>query len=108
MSPGQQVKITHKLVEKSDFEFYFQKIRQELQQLQQSEGGANHVLRVVVENRQYPVTLDDLHRIFSKFGYVKKIITFTKNGKKHRWCESYGFLRSGLTTKSLVLIDFLQ
>lgn len=58
-----------------------QKIRQELQQLQQSEGGANHVLRVVVENRQYPVTLDALHQIFSKFGFVKKIITFTKNAQ---------------------------
>ena len=46
------------------------------------------MLRVVVENRQYPVTLDDLHRIFSKFGYVKKIITFTKNGKKKCCCKS--------------------
>ncbi|XP_037550901.1 polypyrimidine tract-binding protein 1a [Nematolebias whitei] len=39
------------------------------------------VLRVIVENLFYPVTLDVLHQIFSKFGTVLKIITFTKNGQ---------------------------
>ncbi|XP_039266692.1 polypyrimidine tract-binding protein 3-like isoform X2 [Styela clava] len=52
-----------------------------LQALQQTEGGTNHVLRVVVENMIYPVTLDVLHTIFSKFGVVLKIITFTKNNQ---------------------------
>uniref|UniRef100_A0A8C2LHI6 RRM domain-containing protein n=1 Tax=Cricetulus griseus TaxID=10029 RepID=A0A8C2LHI6_CRIGR len=37
------------------------------------------VLRILVENLFYPVTLDVLHQIFSKFGTVLKIITFTKN-----------------------------
>lgn len=52
-----------------------------LQALQQTEGGTNHVLRVVIENMIYPVTLDVLNTIFSKFGVVLKIITFTKNNQ---------------------------
>ncbi|XP_070775955.1 polypyrimidine tract-binding protein 1a isoform X1 [Enoplosus armatus] len=46
-------------------------------------GGASQspVLRVIVENLFYPVTLDVLHQIFSKFGTVLKIITFTKNNQ---------------------------
>ena len=54
---------------------------EELNRLQQSEGGPNHVLRVVVENMVYNVTLDVFYQIFSKFGQVLKIITFTKNSK---------------------------
>jgi len=49
-----------------------------LQALQQTEGGQNHVLRAVVENMIYPITIDVLHTIFSKFGVVLKIITFNK------------------------------
>ncbi|CAF3881695.1 unnamed protein product [Rotaria sp. Silwood2] len=40
-------------------------------------GGPNCVLRVSIINLLYPVTID----IFSKFGTVLKIITFTKNDK---------------------------
>uniref|UniRef100_A0AAQ5XTJ8 RRM domain-containing protein n=1 Tax=Amphiprion ocellaris TaxID=80972 RepID=A0AAQ5XTJ8_AMPOC len=39
------------------------------------------VLRVVVENLIYPVTLDALCQIFSKFGTVLRIIVFTKNSQ---------------------------
>uniref|UniRef100_A0A8C6KX47 Polypyrimidine tract-binding protein 1 n=1 Tax=Nothobranchius furzeri TaxID=105023 RepID=A0A8C6KX47_NOTFU len=39
------------------------------------------VLRVVVENLLYPVTLDALCQIFSKFGTVLRIIIFTKNNQ---------------------------
>ncbi|CAL9687271.1 unnamed protein product [Knipowitschia caucasica] len=39
------------------------------------------VLRIIVENMFYPVTLDVLQQIFSKFGSVMKIITFTKNNQ---------------------------
>jgi len=42
-------------------------------------GGPNTILLVVIENLVYPVTLDVIHQIFSKFGNVLKIITFTKN-----------------------------
>ncbi|XP_026472617.1 polypyrimidine tract-binding protein 1 [Ctenocephalides felis] len=42
-------------------------------------GGPNTVLRVIVENLLYPVTLDILHQIFQRFGKVLKIVTFTKN-----------------------------
>uniref|UniRef100_A0A665TYW1 Polypyrimidine tract-binding protein 1-like n=1 Tax=Echeneis naucrates TaxID=173247 RepID=A0A665TYW1_ECHNA len=39
------------------------------------------VLRVVVENLVYPVTLDALCQIFSKYGTVLRIIVFTKNSQ---------------------------
>ncbi|XP_011472627.2 polypyrimidine tract-binding protein 1 isoform X1 [Oryzias latipes] len=39
------------------------------------------VLRVVVENLLYPVSLDALCQIFSKFGTVLRIIVFTKNNQ---------------------------
>lgn len=58
-----------------------QKMMQDIQALQQSEGGERHVLRVVVENMAFDVTLDVFHTIFSKFGAVLKIITFTKNNQ---------------------------
>ncbi|GAV03845.1 hypothetical protein RvY_14220 [Ramazzottius varieornatus] len=44
-----------------------------------SYGGINTILRVVVENAMYPVSLDVLHGIFGRFGKVLKIIIFTKN-----------------------------
>ncbi|KAL8625612.1 hypothetical protein ACOMHN_043887 [Nucella lapillus] len=39
----------------------------------------NTVLRVIVDNVGYPVTLDVLHQLFTRYGKVLKIITFTKN-----------------------------
>merc|ERR1719367_2105320 len=42
-------------------------------------GGANTVLRVIVEHMVYPVTLDVIYQIFSRVGKVLKIVTFTKN-----------------------------
>ncbi|NXG94193.1 PTBP3 protein, partial [Stercorarius parasiticus] len=39
------------------------------------------VLRIIVENLFYPVTLEMLHQIFSRFGSVLKIIIFTKNNQ---------------------------
>ncbi|XP_013406945.1 polypyrimidine tract-binding protein 1 isoform X2 [Lingula anatina] len=41
--------------------------------------GQKTVLRVIVENMIYPVTIEVLYQIFTKFGTVLKIITFTKN-----------------------------
>uniref|UniRef100_A0A673MPL8 Polypyrimidine tract-binding protein 1 n=1 Tax=Sinocyclocheilus rhinocerous TaxID=307959 RepID=A0A673MPL8_9TELE len=43
--------------------------------------GQSPVLRIIVENLYYPVSLEVLHQIFSKFGTVLKIITFTKNNQ---------------------------
>ncbi|ESO92398.1 hypothetical protein LOTGIDRAFT_216919 [Lottia gigantea] len=37
------------------------------------------ILRVIVDNVLYPVTLDVLYQLFQRFGKVLKIITFTKN-----------------------------
>merc|ERR1719289_541312 len=42
-------------------------------------GGANTVLRVIVEHMVYPVTLDVIFQIFTRVGKVLKIVTFTKN-----------------------------
>ncbi|XP_051543230.1 polypyrimidine tract-binding protein 2-like isoform X2 [Myxocyprinus asiaticus] len=49
-----------------------------------SNGGgtpSSPVLRIIIDNMFYPVTLDVLQQIFSKFGTVMKIITFTKNNQ---------------------------
>lgn len=43
------------------------------------EASKKTVLRVIVENLVYPVTIEVLHQIFSKFGKVLKMIIFTKN-----------------------------
>ncbi|KAM6227030.1 polypyrimidine tract-binding protein 3 isoform 1-T4 [Spheniscus humboldti] len=43
--------------------------------------GQGSVLRIIVENLFYPVTLEVLYQIFSKFGAVLKIITFTRNNQ---------------------------
>lgn len=45
------------------------------------EGGKATVLRATVLNMLYPVTLDVLTQIFSKFGPIVKMITFNKNDK---------------------------
>ena len=45
---------------------------------------ARTVLRVIVENMLYPVTIDVLKQIFSRFGQVLKIVTFTKNSASPR------------------------
>lgn len=44
-------------------------------------GSKNTVLRATILNMIYPVTLDVLNQIFSKFGQLLKIITFNKNEK---------------------------
>ncbi|NXM00246.1 PTBP3 protein, partial [Tyrannus savana] len=43
--------------------------------------GQGSVLRIVVENVFYTITLEMLYQIFSKFGYVLKIIMFIKNNQ---------------------------
>lgn len=44
-------------------------------------GGQNTVLRAMIQNMLYGVTLDTIYQIFNRFGPVLKIITFTKNDK---------------------------
>ena len=51
----------------------------DLRKFQEAEGGSNHVLRVVVENMTYPTSLEVLTHLFSQFGNVLEVITFTKN-----------------------------
>jgi hypothetical protein len=44
-------------------------------------GGAGCILRIIIESMLYPITLDVLHQILSKYGSVLKIVTFTKNSE---------------------------
>jgi hypothetical protein len=46
-------------------------------------GCPNSVLRIIIENMIYPITLDVLHQIFSKYGSVLRIVTFSKNRQFH-------------------------
>ncbi|CAF0713679.1 unnamed protein product [Brachionus calyciflorus] len=55
-------------------------LARELHKAAQS-GGANTVLRAMIQNMLYGVSLDTIYQIFSRFGPVLKIITFTKNEK---------------------------
>jgi len=45
------------------------------------------LLRVVIENMIYPITIDVLHKIFFKFGQVLRIVTYMKNEKLHAFIE---------------------
>ncbi|ELU04990.1 hypothetical protein CAPTEDRAFT_200421 [Capitella teleta] len=52
---------------------------QAAQQLMTNVDDPKTVLRVIVENMLYPVTIDVLKSIFSRYGQVLKIVTFSKN-----------------------------
>ncbi|KAI5618149.1 hypothetical protein C0J50_22131, partial [Silurus asotus] len=60
-------------------------LKTETNQVGSSDGTlstpSSPVLRIIIDNMFYPVTLDVLQQIFSKFGTVMKIITFTKNNQ---------------------------
>ncbi|KFO81562.1 Polypyrimidine tract-binding protein 3, partial [Cuculus canorus] len=43
--------------------------------------GQGSILRIIIEDLFYPVTLEVLYQVFSKFGSVLKIVTFTKNNQ---------------------------
>eukprot|EP01116_Phalansterium_solitarium_P003583 TRINITY_DN143_c0_g2_i1.p1 TRINITY_DN143_c0_g2~~TRINITY_DN143_c0_g2_i1.p1 ORF type:complete len:432 (+),score=122.79 TRINITY_DN143_c0_g2_i1:194-1489(+) len=43
--------------------------------------GANHVLLVTIMNAIYPITVDVIQQVFSKFGTLHKVIIFNKNGQ---------------------------
>jgi len=51
----------------------------ELSPTQNGTPVGNTVLRVIIDNQLYPVTLELLHGIFSRIGKVLKIVTFNKN-----------------------------
>uniref|UniRef100_A0A1X7UYZ1 RRM domain-containing protein n=2 Tax=Amphimedon queenslandica TaxID=400682 RepID=A0A1X7UYZ1_AMPQE len=48
-----------------------------------SQGQPNSILRVIIENMIYPITIDVLHQIFAKYGDVLKVVTFMKNTQFH-------------------------
>jgi hnRNP-L/PTB/hephaestus splicing factor len=52
---------------------------QAAQQLMGSMEEPKTVLRVIIEHMLYPVTIDVIKQIFSRYGQVLKIVTFSKN-----------------------------
>jgi len=52
---------------------------QAAQQLMGSMEEPKVVLRVIIEHMMYPVTIDVLKQIFSRYGQVLRIVTFNKN-----------------------------
>ncbi|XP_078488599.1 polypyrimidine tract-binding protein 3-like isoform X1 [Ciona intestinalis] len=72
-----------------------------LEAMQKRDGGPNHVLRAVIENMLYPITLDVLHTIFSKFGVILKIITFTKSSQFQALIQMADALQSQTAKLSL-------
>ncbi|XP_064386761.1 polypyrimidine tract-binding protein 2-like [Halichondria panicea] len=63
------------------------------------QGIPNSVLRVIIENMLYPITIDVLHQIFSKYGNILKIVTFLKNGQFHALIQ-YPDTMTAATAKS--------
>ncbi|RWS16415.1 polypyrimidine tract-binding protein 1-like protein [Dinothrombium tinctorium] len=45
-----------------------------------SSSNTSPVLRVIIDHMIYPVTLETLYSIFSRYGKITKIVTFTKSG----------------------------
>lgn len=46
-----------------------------------TQQSPNSVLRTIIENMVFPVSLEVLHQLFARFGKVLRIITFNKNSK---------------------------
>jgi hypothetical protein len=51
-----------------------------LQPLEAAEGVGT-IVHAEVSNMVYPVTLDTMYQVFSKFGAIVRIVTFVKNDK---------------------------
>jgi len=45
------------------------------------ETGLGKILRCIVDNMMFPITLDIVHKVFSRIGEVMKVVLFTKNGQ---------------------------
>jgi hypothetical protein len=67
------------------------------------DGVPNSVLRIIVENMLYPITIDILYLIFSKFGTVLRIVTFFKNGQFHALLQ---YPDAESAASALAVIDF--
>lgn len=59
------------------------------------------VLRVIIENMLYPITLDVLRKIFSKYGNVLKIVTYTKNDHFQAFIQLSDALSANTALESL-------
>jgi len=71
------------------------------QQQQTTSREPTCVLRVIVENLMYSVSLEILHSVFSRAGKVAKIVTFTKNGSFQALIQ-YETPREAQTAKQLL------
>eukprot|EP00731_Ephydatia_muelleri_P018505 Em0011g545a len=66
------------------------------------QGCPNSVLRVIIENMLYPITIDILQQIFSKYGSVIRIVTFLKNSQFHALIQ---YSDSGSATSAKAALD---
>jgi len=63
--------------------------------------GSGNILLVQIDNMAYPVTLDTLYQVFSKFGAIMKMITFTKNSNFQMLIQ-FGDANSAMTAKTML------
>eukprot|EP00741_Cyanophora_paradoxa_P024078 tig00021726_g23253.t1 len=61
-------------------------------------------LLVSVSNLKYPVTIDALYQVFQKFGYVQRIVQFTRAGEYHALIQ-FADINAATEAKSLAKID---
>jgi RNA recognition motif-containing protein len=59
----------------------------------------NHILLVTIQNMIYPVTIEILHTVFSKYGAVRRLNMFNKNGANQALIE-YADVQSAVAAKS--------
>jgi hypothetical protein len=59
---------------------YFQYSQHQAVNTATGDEQSNHILLVTVTNLVYPVTIDILHQVFSKYGAIHKIVIFSKKG----------------------------
>lgn len=59
----------------------------------------NHILLATIQNVLYPVTIEIIHAVFSKYGAVKRIIIFSKNSCKQPSASSFPLRSSTSATQ---------
>eukprot|EP00762_Andalucia_godoyi_P003661 ANDGO_00639.mRNA.1 Polypyrimidine tract-binding protein homolog 3 len=67
----------------------------------QSNNNPNRVIHITVSNMIYPVTVEVLHKVFSSYGTVQRILTFTRSGAFQAFIE-YEALTAATTAHTLL------
>lgn len=67
---------------------------------EQDQSNAGPVLKVIVSNIVYPVTIEVLQQVFQRCGELQKIVTFTRNEQFHALLQ-YASDKEALSAKNL-------